>query len=141
MAVIHELKIRKKEKRKKRIGRGGKKGTYSGRGLKGQKSRAGAKIKPQEKETLLKMPKLRGYKFKPIKEKAKVISLSELNEKFSEKEIVSLKSLKEKKLISKRIKKVKILFKGEIKKSLLVKGLEASKKAREAIVKAGGKIT
>jgi len=28
------------------VGRGGKKGTFSGRGNKGQKSRAGAKFKP-----------------------------------------------------------------------------------------------
>ena len=37
---IHELKPNHKRKTGKRIGRGGKRGTYSGRGVKGQKSRA-----------------------------------------------------------------------------------------------------
>ncbi|MEK7341913.1 MAG: uL15 family ribosomal protein, partial [Candidatus Binatota bacterium] len=34
------------KKKRKRVGRGGKRGTYSGRGSKGQKSRAGARIRP-----------------------------------------------------------------------------------------------
>jgi len=43
---LHQLKPTVKQKRAKRVGRGGKRGTYSGRGQKGQKSRAGARIRP-----------------------------------------------------------------------------------------------
>lgn len=38
---LHELKPKHKAKKKKRVGRGGKRGTFSGRGVKGQKARAG----------------------------------------------------------------------------------------------------
>lgn len=140
MAVIHELRTEKGRKKKKRIGRGGKRGAYSGRGIKGQKSRAGAKIKPQEKEAILKMPKLRGYRFKPLKKKAEVLALKVLDKEFSDGEIVSLISLKKKKLVSRDARRAKILLKGGIKKKLLIKDVEISKKAKEAILKAGGKI-
>jgi len=64
---LHQLQPIHKNKVKKRIGRGGKRGTYSGRGQKGQKARAGAKIKPAERELFLKLPKLRGVKINPLK--------------------------------------------------------------------------
>ena len=53
---VHQLTVSKFRKTKKRIGRGGKRGTYSGRGQKGQKARAGAKIKPEVRELILKFP-------------------------------------------------------------------------------------
>lgn len=43
---LHDLKPFSRSKQKKRVGRGGKRGTYSGRGSKGQKSRAGTRIPP-----------------------------------------------------------------------------------------------
>jgi len=57
---IQELKPNCKNKKKKRIGRGGKRGTYCGRGLKGQKSRAGRRIRPAVRDFILRTPKLRG---------------------------------------------------------------------------------
>ena len=133
MILIHQLKFNLKRKRKKRIGRGGKRGTYSGRGIKGQKARAGAKIKPQEREAIIKIPKMRGYRFKPIKEKPVVITLEVLNKKFEEGEVVSLASLKKKGLISKNTKAVKIVGRGELKKKLIFKGCQMSKKLEEKI--------
>ena len=60
---IHELKLNKKDKRRKaRIGRGGKRGTYSGRGVKGQKARAGRRIRPADRDFFQRLPKLRGFK-------------------------------------------------------------------------------
>jgi large subunit ribosomal protein L15 len=64
---LHELKPRHKLKKKKRVGRGGKRGTYSGRGQKGQLARAGRKLKPIVREIIKRYPKLRGYKFKARK--------------------------------------------------------------------------
>ena len=56
---VHELKPSNKPKKRRRIGRGGKRGNYSGRGSKGQKSRAGAKMRPQLREIINKFPKKR----------------------------------------------------------------------------------
>ncbi|MDD5552006.1 MAG: hypothetical protein PHI88_02520 [Candidatus Pacebacteria bacterium] len=68
---LHEIRPIHKLKQKKRVGRGGKKGTYCGRGVKGQKARAGAKIRPELRDLVKKIPKLRGYKFKyPKKNKS-----------------------------------------------------------------------
>jgi large subunit ribosomal protein L15 len=43
---INTLKIKTPKKKRKTIGRGGKKGTYSGKGNKGQKARSGSKLDP-----------------------------------------------------------------------------------------------
>jgi len=59
---LHEIQPIHKNKSKKRVGRGGKRGTYSGRGLKGQKSRAGRKIRPAIRDLMQRTPKLRGVK-------------------------------------------------------------------------------
>lgn len=59
---LNELKAETKHKSKKRVGRGGTRGTYSGKGMKGQKSRAGAKIRPAIRDLMQRTPKLRGAK-------------------------------------------------------------------------------
>jgi len=59
---LHELQPNHKQRKAKRVGRGGKRGTYSGRGMKGQKSRAGYRMQPQVRELVKKYPKLRGYR-------------------------------------------------------------------------------
>ncbi len=61
---IHQIRPIHKKKDRKRVGRGGKRGTYSGRGMKGQKSRAGAKFEPIIRSLIKRYPKLRGYRFK-----------------------------------------------------------------------------
>jgi len=58
---LHQLKPKNKSKKVKRIGRGGKRGTYSGKGIKGQRCRAGAKIRPEIRDMIKKIPKKRGY--------------------------------------------------------------------------------
>lgn len=68
---LHDIQPKSRRKKKKRIGRGGKKGTYCGKGVKGQKSRAGAKIRPELRDLVKKVPKLKGYRFKRYKRKSK----------------------------------------------------------------------
>ena len=144
MVLIHQIKPIHKKKRKKRVGRGGKKGTYSGRGIKGQKARAGAKIKPALKEMILKFPKLRGHKFRSFKEKPEIVNLKKIEEKFQEGEVVSPKTLLEKGLVkgeSKRPpKKVKILGNGDLTKKLIFKNCLVSESAKEKIIKVGGNL-
>ncbi len=79
---LHEIKPIHKIKKPKRVGRGGKRGTYCGRGVKGQKARAGRKLKPLIREVIKKYPKLRGYRFKSKKEKLAIVNLESLEKKF-----------------------------------------------------------
>ena len=113
---------------KKRIGRGGKRGTTSGRGTKGQKSRSGHRIRPAKRDLLIQLPKLRGYRNKSIRAKFAVINVGNLNK------------LKETLLTKKNLGKVKILGGGDLTKAVTVEGLKVSKSAREKILKAGGSV-
>ena len=140
---LHQLKPIHKPKKPKRIGRGGKKGDYSGRGIKGQKARAGAKLAPIIREIIKRYPKLRGYRFSPKKKKIVILNLSVLEKKFKEGEIVSPKVLLKKGIIDKigkKVPNVKILGKGKISKKLIFQKVEISSGAKEKILKAGGKI-
>jgi len=140
---LHQLKPIHKPKKARRVGRGGKRGTYAGRGIKGQKARAGRRLKPVIRELIKKYPKLRGYKFKPKKEILAIVNIEVLEKKFKTGEIVNPKTLLEKKIIRRikgRIPKVKILAKGKLTKALTIEGCLVSKSAEEIIKKAGGTI-
>ncbi len=142
---LHELKPIHKSKKTKRIGRGGKKGTYSGRGIKGQKSRAGRRFKPVIRELIKKYPKLRGYrqksKFKNKKLKIVIVNLEVLEKKFETGETINPQILLERKIIRKikgRLPEVKILSKGKLAKSLNIEDCLVSKKTKEIIEKNHG---
>lgn len=141
---LHELKPNHKQKKSKRIGRGGKKGAFSGKGQKGQRSRSGRRFKPAIRELIKKYPKLRGYKFNRFKPGYQVISLETLEKTFNSGQTVSPQVLLEKRLI-RRIKgktlKIKILGQGEITKVLTIENCLTSKQAKDKIEKAGGKIS
>ncbi|MCH8048711.1 uL15 family ribosomal protein, partial [Patescibacteria group bacterium] len=96
---IHELKPVHKRSQKKRIGRGGKRGTYSGRGMKGQKSRAGNRPAPVVRELLKRYPKLKGYRGVKRQRKPQSVSLTVIERKFSKDEVVSPQALTEKGLV------------------------------------------
>ncbi len=57
---LHQLKPTHPLSSSKRVGRGGKRGTFSGRGTKGQHARAGHRIRPAERDFIQRLPKLRG---------------------------------------------------------------------------------
>lgn len=138
---IHQLKV-KSSKKKQRLGRGGKKGTYSGRGVKGQKSRSGASVNPifeGGRSTLIEhLPKMRG--FKSHKPKNQVMGLDLLEKHFADGDIVNPQSLLARKLIAKIKTPVKVLGDGKISKKISVEKCLVSKTAKEKIEKAGGKI-
>jgi large subunit ribosomal protein L15 len=139
---LHQLKPIHKPKKKKRLGQGNR---FAGRGsgTRGEKARAGSKLKLLIKGLIKRYPKLRGGKSKIQKSKMAILNLEVLEKKFKEGEKISPQILLEKKLISKikgKMPKVKILGKGEIKKKLIIEGCQVSKKAREKIEKSGGKI-
>lgn len=142
---INTLKLKNKRKEKKTIGRGGKKGTYSGKGNKGQKARSGAKIDPLfegGRSTLIDhMKKKRG--FKAVSYKKTIIKLENIVQKSKSGEIINSNFLIKNGLIDKMDaeKGIKILGGGEIKIKLNIdKDIFLSKSAKNAIEKAEGKI-
>lgn len=145
---IDQIKPKNQPRSKKRIGRGGKRGTYSGKGQKGQRSRAGRKIRSEQKEAILKIPKVRGINFKnsPKKNQPKIfaVNLDLLEKKFVNGNLITLKALVSKGLINRvsgRYPKVKILSHAKIfSKKLHFSGLDVSVKAKELIEKAGGSV-
>ncbi|PJE59732.1 MAG: 50S ribosomal protein L15 [Candidatus Portnoybacteria bacterium CG10_big_fil_rev_8_21_14_0_10_44_7] len=140
---LHTLKKPSGLKKKKRVGRGGKRGTYSGRGLKGQKARSGGRPRPQWRDLVKKLPKQRGYRFASIKQKPHALNLAVLEKKFSAGDIVDLAKIKALGLVwtkKSRPAKVKILGQGELNKKLTVRGLPVSQTARQKIEKAGGRV-
>ena len=64
---IHNLKREHKNKKDRIVGRGGKHAKTSGRGGKGQTARAGNKRRPELRDIIKKLPKLRGYQFNSIR--------------------------------------------------------------------------
>mgnify|MGYP001594834955 CR=1 FL=1 len=131
---LHQLSSKTKFKKGRRIGRGGKRGTYSGRGIKGQKARAGHKIRPAERDLLKKIPKLRGYKFKSFRSKPVAVNFRNIERKFKSGDIISPESLLKAGLVSKikgRMPKVKIIGAGESEKKFTFKDVELSKLVSE----------
>ncbi|MBI4225406.1 MAG: uL15 family ribosomal protein [Candidatus Sungbacteria bacterium] len=132
---INILQPKTKLRQKKRIGRGGKRGTFSGRGTKGLLARAGGKRRPEERDTLKRIPKLRGYRFKSFQARPVVINFDMLEAKMKPGDLISPETLLKAGMIQKkkgRMPKVKILGRGELKEKFVFKGvlfsLQAAKK-------------
>ncbi|MBI3442838.1 MAG: uL15 family ribosomal protein [Candidatus Sungbacteria bacterium] len=129
---INTLQPKTKSRSKKRIGRGGKRGTFSGRGTKGLLARAGGKRRPEERDTLKRIPKLRGYRFKSFQERPVVINFDMLEQKMKAGDLVSPETLLKAGVIHKkkgRMPKVKILGRGEITRKFTFKNVLFSKSA------------
>lgn len=154
---LHQLQSKTPRKSQKRVGRGGKRGTFSGHGTKGQKSRAGSSVKPGfrggDNRIWQMFPKLRGASKKPGNAKPhpkhrfyrlrhakpSVVNLNLLNELDGIQEVTPTLLL-EKGLIDSIKNGVKVLGDGELTKKLTFKGFKFSATAKEKILKAGGKI-
>lgn len=140
---MNQLKPKTRPKKPKRIGRGGKRGTYSGRGIKGQKARAGRKIRPELRDIIKKLPKKRGYRFKSFREKPQVVNVGVLDKIFENGAEVNPQTLLKAGVIEtkgKKMPQVKLLGNGNLAKKLLVSKCQISASAKEKIEKAGGKI-
>lgn len=102
--------------KKKRVGRGNASGhgTYSTRGLKGQKSRSGVSGLKRlgMRKQLLQTPKLRG--FRSLQPKNQIVSVSAINKHFKDGETVNPTALFEKELIKNAGSPVKILGKEKL---------------------------
>lgn len=139
---LSNLKPAKGSKRKsKTIGRGGKRGTYSGRGMKGQKARSGGKRGLKRlgmRQLMERTHKLRG--FKSLATKPAIVSLRAINKNYKENELVNPASLLAKKLIDNVKYGVKVLSDGAINTKIKVEGCLMSQQAEKKIKTAGGEV-
>lgn len=145
---LHELKRATSQKAPKRVGRGGGRGKTSGRGTKGQKARSGHSIRPDIREQLKKIPKLRGRGIGgliSIQAKPLVVNLVALEKAFASGDTITPELLVKRGLV--RMRKnasttatVKILGTGEVTKKFIISGCVVSGSVKSKIEKAGGSI-
>lgn len=151
---LSNLKPAQKRQRRKRVGRGlaSGKGRYSGRGIKGQKSRAGShSMRPGfeggQMPLYMRLGKQRGSTSKdampvgPHRTHTIPVNLADLERVFDDGAEVTLEALLDKRLIRNTRTDVKILGNGELKKKLTVTAHRFSKTAAEKIEAAGGTAT
>ena len=144
MSKLNSFKLPEKRKSRTRVGRGnGSKGTYSGRGLKGQKSRSGGGVplffEGGQLPLVKRLPFLRGFKNR-FKKDFSIVNLLDIENKFNEGDEVNAESLFNHNLIRKKSSNVKILGNGNLKKSLKIKVHAVTKSAEEKIKKSGSTI-
>ena len=151
---LHSLKPAQPRHARKRIGRGlgSGKGRYSGRGIKGQKSRSGSHYMPAGFEggqmpIDMRLPKLRGntsadaMPIGPFRTYSQPVNVRDLEARFDAGADVTPDTLVAKGLLKNTKVDVKILGSGELTKQLSVTAHGFSKSAREKIEAAGGSLT
>lgn len=151
---LSNLQPAQPRKDRKRVGRGlgSGKGRYSGRGIKGQKSRAGshavrAGFEGGQMPLHMRMAKLRGNTSKdampvgPFRTETQPVNVRDLEARFDVGEEVTPEALKAKGLIRSLKKDVKLLGVGDLQKKLSVTVHAASGSAREKVEGAGGTLT
>jgi large subunit ribosomal protein L15 len=143
---IHNLIPKTKNKKTMLVGRGGKRGKTSGRGGKGQTARAGNKKRPELRDFIKRIPKLRGRGVNSNKspnEKPLIINLGDLEAVFESGSIISPNTLIERNTISTKdgkIPRVKILGQGDLTKKFTIENCIISKQAKDKVEKAGGTV-
>ena len=142
----HQLKRNTPNKKIRRIGRGGKHAKTAGRGTKGQNARAGHKKRPEIRDFIKRIPKLRGRGKNlntSIQTKPFAVNIADLNRLFKDGSVVSPQSLVKvglAKMVTHDLPRVKILATGTLDKKLTIKGCAVSETAKAAIEKAGGNV-
>ncbi len=145
---LSSLKRSRGLERARRVGRGGKRGKTSGRGGKGQTARAGAKLRPEWRDLIKKIPKRRGYgrnRSRTVRPPAAlaVVNFAAISKSYKDGDLVTPRTLISKSLVrrvSGRAPKVKVLGTGELDKKLIFQGLLLSDSAKKTIEAKGGTI-
>lgn len=145
---INKLKRKHANTKHVQLGRGGKRGKTSGRGTKGQNARSGHRKRPELRDIIKKIPKLRGHgknraKSTFVKPTPMVINLEVLEKVFDNGTTVSLATLLEKGILkSARLPKagVKILGTGTLTKKLIISKCAISDSAKAKVEAAGGSV-
>jgi len=132
-------------KKRKRVGRGNASGhgTTSGRGDKGQKSRAGGGKGPGfeggQNPLAMRLPKLPGFKNR-WRQEYEIVNVGRLEDLFSKGDVVDAESLTAKGVIKSANLPVKVLGDGELKKALTIRVEKVSGTARTKVEAAGGTV-
>ncbi len=143
---MHSFKPVHQNKRSQQVGRGGKRGKTSGKGTKGQNARAGRKKRPELRDLIKKIPKLRGRGVNintPMTETPFVINLEVIEVAFATGDTVSPETLLQKGMVEMKNGKlpaIKILGDGELTKKINFSKVTVSGSAKAKIEKASGKI-
>ncbi len=140
---VHQLQPKHISKDRKIVGRGGKKGTYSGKGGKGQTARAGRKLVPIIRELIKRYPKLKGYRSFAMEDTARVVSIQMLQKHVTDGDVITPDYLIQKgmvRMIKGKTPSIKILGKGEFTKKVTIQNCSVSVSAKTAIEKAGGSV-
>lgn len=129
-------------KTRKEVGRGGKRGGTSCRGMKGQKSRSGGAKAPifegGQMPFVRRLPK-RGFNNARFRDESVIFNLGQLQEFFEDGQEVTRQTFIDRGLLgAKSTARVKILGSGALQKKLKVHANAFSASAAEAIVKQGG---
>lgn len=147
---LHDISRTTPKDTAQRVGRGGKRGKTSGKGHKGQKARTGNSTRPNARDIIKKIPKLRGHgknrgrTVNPNAFKAFPVNVSVIETHFNAGEVVSPSTLRSKKLIPAthaKVGGVKILGTGSLTKKVSLEGCILSASGREKITSAGGSVT
>ncbi|MGE5620745.1 MAG: 50S ribosomal protein L15 [Sphingomonadaceae bacterium] len=140
---LHELAPAKGAKKpRKRVGRGNGSGhgTYSGRGLKGQKARSGGQVNPRfeggQVPLVLRLPRKRGFT-NIFKQEFHLVNLDRLD-RFEAGSLVTPEELAEAGLIRDTRLPVKLLGRGELAKPLRIRVHQWSQSAQQKVEAAGG---
>ncbi|MEQ1561295.1 MAG: 50S ribosomal protein L15 [Nitrospira sp.] len=142
----HNLKREHPNKKPQQVGRGGTRGKTAGRGTKGQNARAGHKKRPEIRDFIKRIPKLRGRGKNlntSIESKPFVVNIGDINKVFKNGDVVSPATLIKAGLVKKvsgDLPRVKVLATGDLDKSLSFKDCSVSTTAKSAIEKAGGSV-
>ncbi len=128
-------------RRPKRIGRGlgSGHGTFSTRGIKGQRARSGGRRgigKRTIKHLIMRLPKFKGMK--PWRPKIQHVTTGQLEAHFAPNARVDVPALVAAGLIDPGRRGVKVLAAGELSQPLAVTATAFSRQARELIERAGG---
>lgn len=145
---LHELKPTSPRKTSKRVGRGGKRGKTSGKGHKGQKARAGNSSRPEMREIIKKLPKLRGHgvnrartvnseRVAPVVINVSALEVLEAGFTVTPKTLVTAGLVAS---VKRKAPKVKILGNGNLTKKLVVEDCQVSQSAAEKVKAAGGSV-
>jgi large subunit ribosomal protein L15 len=138
----HEIRPSMPKKARKRVGRGnGSQGTYSGKGVKGQKARTGGGVRPGfegGQNPLIKgLPMLRGFT-NPFRVSYQVVNVGQLAELGASE--VTPELLEQRGLIRSARKPLKVLGDGSISSAVSVRAAKFSSSAKAKIEAAGGSV-
>ncbi|MDE2837562.1 MAG: 50S ribosomal protein L15 [Chloroflexota bacterium] len=141
----HTVRSAQARPKRKRVGRGdgSGKGTYSGRGMKGQKARSGGGVRPGfeggQNPQIKGLPMLRGFK-NPFRTEYQVVNVGRLASIPEDVTDITPPVLKANGMVRHADRPVKLLGGGEVERAFAVSGVKVTASARARIEAAGGSV-